>query len=314
MSCRFTLIALAAVLFLGFVPRTKAAAYSLSDGTTVEGEPISFDPRGVVVKKPDGELAPRVGWTNFTQEALKEFFKNPKAKSFVEPYVDVDESDADKKPVLEIKPKAIQRVDRPAAKAGFGSIFSSPLSQVLLLILWSANIYAGFEIGIFRNYHPGLVAGISAVAPLVGPVLFLCLPTRMQKSHDELAAESMAHHDTDHGAPTLSVPGSHPAEADGEAPVEAAPSRVTTYLRGQTTFNRRFFETKFAGFLKVVPGDAEKDMVIFIRSARGEHSGNRLTRILQNELHFQVAKGDATADVIIPFAEIYEVQVKPKDA
>jgi hypothetical protein len=226
----------------------------------------------------------------------------------------VDEPDTDKKPAIEIKPKSIKRMERPDPNAGLGALFSPAITVVLCLVLWAGNIYAGFEIGIFRNYHPILVAGISAVAPVLGPVLFLCLPTRIQKTPDELAAESMAQHAGEHPPQTLALPGGH---HEGEPGPEAAPepaSRVTTYQRGQTTFNRRFFETKFAGFLKMVPGDAERDMVIHIRSARGEHSGSRLTRILQNEIHLQVTKGDATADVIIPFSEIYEVQVKPKNA
>jgi len=314
MTCRFAIVALLVALVLGFERWASGAAYSLTDGRAIEGEPISFNPQGVVLKLADGTFAPRVGWTNFTQEALKELYKLPKAKPFVEPYVEVDEPDADKKPALEIKPKPIKRLERPDPKAGLGAIFSSPVTVVLFLLLWAGNIYAGFEIGIFRNYHPAMVAGIAAVAPVFGPVIFLCLPTRIQKSQDELAAESMAQYGEGEAAPTLSVPGSHDA-AEGEdgAAVAAPVSRVTVYQRGQTTFNRRFFETKFAGFLKVVPGDAEKDMVIAIRSARGEHSGSRLTRILQNELHLQVAKGDATSDVIIPFSEIYEVQVKPRE-
>jgi hypothetical protein len=64
----------------------------------------------------------------------------------------------------------------------------------------------------------------------------------------------------------------------------------------------------------MVPGEAEKDMEIYFKSARGEHVGSRLTRILQNEVTLQVAKGDATAEVIIPFVDIYEVQVRPKTA
>src|SRR5262249_26470265 len=111
-----------------------------------------------------------------------------------------------------------------------------------------------------------------------------------------------------HEAPT-------PEEVAGaeQAAAPAAP-KVTVYHRGQTTFNRRFFETKFSGFLRMVPGEAEKDMVIYIKSTRGEHVGNRLTRILPNELYLQVHRGGATADVIVPFTEIYEVQVRPKDA
>jgi hypothetical protein len=256
-----------------------------------------------------------VGWTNFTQVALKEFAKDTKAKPFLEPYLEIEE-EAEAKPSLEIKPKDHPRLDRPDPKAGMGAMFSSSITIVLFLLLYAANIYAGFEIGIFRNYHPGLVCGIAAVAPVLGPVIFLCLPPRVQKSHDELAAEAMGELQPE--APQLSYvhPGGHDPDApDGGAAV-AAPTqaRATIYQRGQTTFNRRFFETKFSGFLKVVPGEDEKDKVIYIKSARGEHVGNRLTRILPNEVHLQIHKGEATADVIIPFTEIYEIQVRPKDA
>ena len=108
----------------------------------------------------------------------------------------------------------------------------------------------------------------------------------------------------------------HEAGDPGAAAAAAAAeqSKVTVYKRGQTNFNRRFFETKFAGFLRMVPGEAEKDMEIYFKSTRGEHVGSRLTRILQNEVTLQVAKGDATAEVIIPFVDIYEVHVRPKTA
>jgi hypothetical protein len=197
-----------------------------------------------------------------------------------------------------------------------GAMFSSPLSIVLFLLLYAGNIYAAFEIAIFRNYHPGLVCGIAAVAPILGPAIFLCLPTQLQKSHDELAAESMAEHAPEEHQLSYTHPGGHGAEAEAaEAAAQAAAQpKVTVYQRGQTTFNRRFFETKFAGFLRMVPGDAEKDKVIYIKSARGEHTGSRLTRIQPNELFLQVQKGDATADVIIPFNEIVEIQIRPKEA
>jgi hypothetical protein len=268
----------------------------------------------MVVKKPDGTFAQRVGWTNFTQEALKVLSKEqPKAKSFIEPYLEIDEADAEKKPVLEIKPKALKRLERPDPKAGWGSLFSSPVTLALILLLWAGNIYAGWEVGIFRNYPPPLVAGLAAVLPFLAPIVFTCLPPRLQKTHDELAAESMSQH-TEGQQPQLQV-GYKGQPGDGEAEAEAdSGPKVTVYQRGQTTFNRRFFETKFAGFLKVVPVEPEKDMVIFIRSARGEHSGSRLTRVLQNEIHLQVNKGDATADVIIPFNDIFEIQVRPREA
>lgn len=313
MVCRLGLALLLFASLAGGIRSGQAGVYPLTDGTTLEGEPISINAQGVVVKKADGTFAPRVAWTNFTQVALKEFAEQPKAKPFIEPYLEIDETEVTRKPVLEIKPKVFKRLERPNPEAGLGAVFSSPLTVVMFVILWVANIYAGFEIALFRNYQPGLVCALAAALPVVGPVLFLCLPTRVQRSHAELAAETMAQHMAE--TPHVFHAGQEgPAAAEAAAPEKAALAKpkVTVYQRGQTTFNRRFFETKFAGFLRMVPGEAEKDMLICIKSARGEHVGNRLTRIMPNELYLQVHKGEATADVIIPFTEIYEVQVRPK--
>ncbi len=311
----FARFALFAICLLMGARAADAASYQLANGSTLDGEPIAFDARGVVVKLADGSFSPREGWTNFTQQALQELAKNPKAKPHVEPFLDVDEPE-DAKPKLEIKPKPIDRLARPTPNAGWGALFASGLSVTLLLLVYAGNVYAGYEVGLFRNYNPFMVAGIAAVAPLVGPVLFLCLPTRLQRSIDDLAAESMARAvaeaEATGTAPNLSVGNPAEEQAAEAARAEQAKSQVTAYQRGQTSFNRRFFETKFAGFLKVVPGDEEKDKEIYIRSVRGEYVGTRLTRILPNELTMQVNKGDATADIIIPFGEIYEVQVRPR--
>ena len=316
MICRFAPSLVLFALMTGGISMAPGASYPLNDGATLSGEPISFTKDGVVVKTADGNFAPRMGWTNFTQEALKELAREPKAKPFVEPYLELDETETVKKPSLVIKPKAHDRLARPDPKAGMGAMFSSAISVLLFLLLYAGNLYAAFEIAIFRNYHPGLVCGVAAAAPILGPVLFLCLPTRLQKSHEELAAEQMAEHAPEEVQLAYTHPGGH-GTAEGEAAAAeaaAAQPKVTVYQRGQTTFNRRFFETKFSGFLRVVPGDAEKDKEIFIKSSRGEHVGSRLTRIQPNELFLQVQKGDATADVIIPFNEIFEIHVRPKEA
>ena len=310
MFARFALIA--TIVFASAFAR--GAIYPLSNGSSLEGEPISVNAQGVVVKLPDGTFAPREGWTNFTQQALQEFAKNPKIKSFVEPFLDVDEPEDDK-PKIEIKPKKIDRLPRPDPTAGFSAIFSSSISLTFFLLIYVGNIYAGYEVGLFRNFPPFLVAGIAAIAPILGPIIFLCLPTRIQKSIDEISAESMARHvaeaEATGTAPKLTAGSGPHREEDSPAPAAAKPD-IAVFQRGQTSFNRRFFETKFAGFLKTVPGEAEKDKEVYIRSARGEYVGYRLTRILPNELTMQINKGDATADVIIPFVEIYEIQIRPR--
>jgi len=83
--------------------------------------------------------------------------------------------------------------------------------------------------------------------------------------------------------------------------------------RGQFTFNRRFFETKFPGFFAVVRRDADKDMVLVIKAARGLFVGQRITRIAANDLHLQVTKGHASEEVMIPFVEMQEIRLQHKD-
>jgi hypothetical protein len=306
-----------------------AATFQLNSGESIDGEPVSFNQQGVVIKKPDGNFAPRVGWTNLTQSTLKQLISNPKAKPFVEPFIepdDVDPTGRDKKAAIEIKPKIPDRLERPDPNAGFGALFASTITLLGFILIYAANIYAGYEVGVFRNYHPGLTCGVAAVVPILGPIVFACLPTRIQKSHDELAAEAMAAHKAAQAAHEAALAAANAPSPEELAALEAAAvaaaaaaeaaagPQIVAYTRGQTTFNRRFFETKFAGFLRLVPGEAEKDKVIYIKSARGEHVGPRLSRIQPNELFLQVRDGGATADVMIPFNEIYEVQVRPVGA
>jgi ribosome maturation factor RimP len=55
-------------------------------------------------------------------------------------------------------------------------------------------------------------------------------------------------------------------------------------------------------------------MVLEVKSARGLHQAQRIIRINANDLTLQVAKGHASEEVMIPFSEIQEVQLKHKDA
>ena len=95
----------------------------------------------------------------------------------------------------------------------------------------------------------------------------------------------------------------------------AAPSlpEPVIFRRGEFSFNRRFFETKLAGFFRLVPSEADKDMVVYIKASRGEFTGRRIVRITPSELFLQVFNNNATADEMIPFTEVLEVQVRHKD-
>ena len=163
------------------------AEFTLKDGTVLKGEPVGPDNKGVIIKSESGSFSTRIDWAKFTQEALKEFAKNPRVAKVIENLLDTPpggEGDKEENVVIPEKSKKVVPVareypkpDRNAPQFGFMSGFSTGIGIVLLLILYGANIYAGHEIAIFRRRPKALVCGIAAGVPVVGHCCFsACRP------------------------------------------------------------------------------------------------------------------------------------------
>lgn len=278
----------------------------LTDGGTVSGRLVAFKDQYIQVALEGSGETPvytNVAWARLSQETLQQLTGNPQAKAYANIFIDppIRETSTAGPKKLTLTPPP--RLERPQG----GSLFASPVMMVMLLLIYAANIYAGWEIGIYRQWPAAMIAAISAILPFVGPALFLALPTHRQKI-EEPVYEAQAPVEE---APVVIEEAPAPTS---DQPAQPAVPPPVVYPRGQFTFNRRFFETKFAGFLKMVPGEAEREKVIHIRSARGEYTGQRLSKIEPNELYLQIRKSGVSEDVMIPFSEIYDVTVKHKDA
>ena len=300
-----------------------AEIFKLTNGESVTGEvlPTSANDQGVQVKTGEGEYQ-RVPWANFSQDDLKNFAKNQRMQPFVEPFIEPNPEEKVKK--TEVNIKQPPRLERPAKQSLFGAFFSSGLGVFAMLILYAAIIYAAFEVAIFRARPPLLVCGLSAV-PFLGilsPIIFLILPTNVKGAAQPVEAPTEAKPQPTAVAdgavnPMLDEKAAHPSGlklAHSEETAKPALPETITYQRGQFTFNRRFFETKFPGFFGVIRREAEKDLVLVIRSTRGEYTTQRISRIAANDLHVQIQKGAATEEVMVPFQEIKELRLKHKDA
>jgi hypothetical protein len=311
-----------------------ADSYQLSTGETLNGEvlPTSANDAGVQVKVGEGEYK-KVPWDSFSQQDLRKFRENPKLEPFVEPFIVITPEERVKK--TEVPIKQPPRLPHPAAQSLFGALFSSGLGLFLLLVVYGATIFAGYEVAIFRAQPVPLVAGLSAI-PLLGvlaPIIFLAMPTRLQAAEPtwQTAAAGAAPPESTPDAvnPMQGETSQHPAglrlahtgahevkPQPGAAPAEAKPvlPPTQTFQRGQFTFNRRFIETKFGGFFGAVRHGADKDMVLVVKAARGQYVCNRITRIAANDFHVEVHHGHASEEIMIPFQEIKEIQLKHKDA
>jgi hypothetical protein len=309
--------------------QTFAAEFHLLDATILRGEVASADDNGLVVRLAVGGFSPRVNWSKLTQETLKELAKNPEAANYVEPFIEIPpEVEKERRKKKEIIIKPVPRVEAPE-KIGLIATITTPAGLAILAILFLANIYAAYEIAVYRNRPAVLVCGLSILLPFIAPLLFLSMPSREEYAEESSIPQEGV--DGAHGPPAL--PGAVPAAGRGGVTTSSvkvkAPGGLTVaqneasgtstpvagpavYKRGDSTFNRRFFETKFPGFFRVVPSEAEKDLVIVIKGPKAEYVAKRISRISMNEMHVQTLRGGA--EVAIPFGEIVEVQVKHKDA
>ena len=129
-----------------------------------------------------------------------------------------------------------------------------------MFLIYGANLYAAMEIAVFRSRHIGVVMGVAAVLPILGPIIFLSMPTQ--------GAEGTAPLEETEAAPqTMAVPSAAPAPTPAQPPggIHIASSSwqqtppptekpaPQIFQRGQFMFNHRFFETKFPDFLQPHP-------------------------------------------------------------
>jgi hypothetical protein len=302
-----------------------ADTFKLLTGETVTGDVMqtTANEQGVRVKTGDGEYK-TVAWASFSQDDLKTLSNNQKLEPFVAPFIEIPPHSKIKRTQPNIK--QLPRLERPARQSLLGALSSSALGVLVLLALYAATVFAGYEVAIFRGQTPLLVAGLSAipVLGLVAPIVFLALPGKLKIAAEAApaappAGASPAAAQSEEINPML-VEGvqhptalhmSHAEDADTQKP---SMPETLVYQRGEYTFNRRFIETKFAGFFGVVRRDAERDLVLVINSARGLYVGQRISRISANELHLQVQRAHVSEEVMIPFQEIKEIRLQHKDA
>jgi hypothetical protein len=307
----------------GLLAAAGAGSFPLADGTMVSGDIVSFNDNGIIFRTGDDKYTDRLPWVKFSQDGLKQLAQNPKIDPFVEPFF--SPAPVERAPKPEVKIQDVPRLDRSSPASLFGGLFSSSVGLAVLLLIYGANIYAGYEIARFRARPLGLVMGVAAVLPVLGPVIFLSLPgLRAAAPAEETPAETSGE-----GAPVESephrfvVPGVKPDEEihivtgsweAGAPPTPPDQPETEIFQRGQFMFNRRFFETKFSGFFGIVRREADKDKVLQVKTPRSLFVAERISRIAANEVHFEVLRGDSRQEVMVPFAEIQEIQLKHRKA
>lgn len=296
----------------GLLVTARADTFPLADGTTLSGDIISFNDAGVIFRLPDSKYSDRVGWTKFSQDGLKQLANNPKITPFVEPFIEIPLSAQPKKP--EVKINEVTRLEVPPKQSLLGALFSSSVGLFALLLIYAANIYAGYEIAIVRIRSKALVMGVAAVLPILGPVIFLALPMQVEAAPAEDLAEADPATFAVQGQPAPAPEEIHISSVSTGSRPPAGQAAGQVFQRGQFTFNRRFIESKFAGYMGETRSGAEADTTLIVKTAGSRLVVERIKRIAASEMQVEVALGEVRQEVTVPFADIQEIQLKPKAA
>ncbi len=295
-----------------------AADYKLVDGTVLTGTVASPNDIGVVISLEDGTLTKRTPWNKFSQEALKKFAaefekdprRTPQVKFLVSSLIKVEpppnagatnEVEAPLPVVPEVikAPRAalvkVEGFERPLADPSFFAAMSSSIGFLALLVVLGANFYAAYEVAIFKHRPVALVMGVSVV-PVIGPLVFFCMPPATPKASRSAAAEAA------------------PAE---EGHQQAAASTASSdnpdsvfYRPGEVTINRRFIETKLTGFMKMVPTGDYKNLWLAVRTADGEFWTQYITKTTQESMTVKTPVENVWDHREISYFQIQEMEIR----
>ncbi len=298
---------------------------SLTNGDIIEGTVADVDQNGIVVRRDIGGFAQRANWMQLTQQSLKKIRRlgqvDPKryrgAAAYAEPFIEPDESEMERNllpgPVKGLAQPALpSSVEASSKVAAFGSVGGLGLLVAIAL----GSMIAGLGVAAFRESNAILAAGVSLFLPLIGPILFLVKPkVEYEDEYDEdeeyeeiEAPEGATMSDTGGGAVAGMMP---EAKKMSFAQTSAKKSglKPQTWARGDTRFDRSFFQNNFPNFFKTVLGEAERGFALAIKTGKREYIGQRIKRISGTDIHMELLNGKEQK---ISFSEIGTIDLRPK--
>ncbi len=274
---------------------------TLTDGSTQAGDIIKFDDNGLMLRS--GEIYTNVPWGQLSQNSLKQLAGNPKMRPYVEVFIMPDASQRPAPPVIKINP--VTRLERPANPSLLGGLVGSPVGLFILLMLYAGNLYAAFEVSIVRARPAAQVVGLSALLPLIGPVIFLAMPMKAESPPEEAPADAPI------SAPAVAVTEEiQITDASWQPQGEKKPEEQV-YARGKFTFNKRFIETRFAAFIGAKPGELAGKYTMEVRTMKAHFIVAHIVQVTPVEVVFETVERSRQT---VPMSDISEIKLNPKTA
>jgi hypothetical protein len=294
LSLCFVFIALAAT----------ADTLTLTDGSSVTGDIVKFDDYSVMIHTSSDSYT-NVPWGQFSQDSLKQLASNPKAAPLAQPFILPTADTRPPQPGIAIHPVQ-DKIEFPANPSVLAGIVTSPLGIVILLLIYGANLYAAFEIAIYKSRAPAQVMGLSAILPVIGPVIFLIKPVEEPKPLEE----DVVNEPFPEGEKTPEEIQIVEASWKSDDKPKEKKLEPQVYARGKYTFNKRFLETKFASYMgDGKSGDAVK-YTMELKTFKDQFHVERIMQVAVAEVILETRRGQVT----VALGDIQEIKLNPKTA
>ncbi len=200
---------------------------TLADGTSLDGDIVKFDDHDAMIHTTaDGYT--NIAWPQFSQDSLKLLAANPKYRFLAEPFIAPTASERPAKPEIRVNP--VWRMTLPEHPSILGGLAQSSLGLFLLLVIYAANLYAAYEVAAVRGKPVGLVMGLSAVLPILGPIIFLSQPMQAAPVEEAAPEEGVP------GAPRRAAP----RPRRGRRTFRSSPPRGSRRRRKRSRSRRSF--------------------------------------------------------------------------
>lgn len=272
---------------------------TLTDGSSFSGDILKFDGDGLMLRLPSDTYT-NLSWDHFSQDSLKQLSQNPKIAQYAEPFIEPTEPARPAQAEITIKP--VNRLVRPAHPSLILGIVESPVGLFLLLVIYVANLLAAYEISLVKMRTAGEVMGLSAILPVIGPIIFLCMGEKPPAPEEAPLTEVVT-------APsgTVGNPQEIPiVEVTNKTEVRKPEPQI--FARGKFTFNKRFVETKFAGYI----GEAKGDAVNFSMELKTAKDHFAVERIMQVSPSDVIIDATQRGQVTVVLTDIQEIKLIPK--
>jgi hypothetical protein len=286
----------------GFASETM----TLVDGSTMSGEIVKFDDHDAMIHLASDDYT-NIVWPRFSQDTLKQFAANPKYRAAAEPFITPAPLQP---PSIAVNP--VTRLTVPERPSVFGGLFGSSLGLFILLVIYGANLYAAYEVAVVRGRPVAMVVAVSAVLPIAGPAIFLAIPVEVVSQEEGRPEEVLP----EGGAPAAGAPAPAPGAEDiqivsasWQGSQEEKKPEPQIFSRGKFTFNKRFIETKFAGFIGEPKGDA-KSFSMSMKTLKDKINVECIKQIGAAECILETPTGQLT----VALTDIQEIILTPKTA